>query len=67
MIEASDDGQNYTEVIPSTDYDFDPKTGNQVVIDIDNVKMQYIRLTFTKNTGAVAGQIAELEVYTNDK
>lgn len=46
---------------------FDPKTGNQVVIDIDNVKMQYIRLTFTKNTGAVAGQIAELEVYTNDK
>mgnify|MGYP000730693008 FL=1 len=66
-IEASDDGQNYTEVIPSTDYDFDPKTGNQVVIDIDNVKMQYIRLTFTKNTGAVAGQIAELEVYTNDK
>lgn len=66
-IEASDDGQNYTEVIPSTDYDFDPKTGNQVIIDIDNVKMQYIRLTFTKNTGAVAGQIAELEVYTNDK
>jgi len=66
-IEASDDGQNYTEVIPSKDYDFDPKTGNQVVIDIDNVKMQYIRLTFTKNTGAVAGQIAELEVYTNDK
>lgn len=66
-IEASDDGQNYTEVIPSKDYDFDPKTGNQVIIDIDNVKMQYIRLTFTKNTGAVAGQIAELEVYTNDK
>ena len=66
-IEASDDGQNYTEVIPSKDYDFDPKTGNQVIIDIDNFKMQYIRLKFTKNTGAVAGQIAELEVYTNDK
>lgn len=65
-ISISDDGENFTEIVPSADYKFDPKTGNEVTIPIDEVKTQYVRLTITKNTGAVGGQIAELEVYSND-
>lgn len=67
-ISISDDGENFTDLVPSADYEFDPKTGNQVVIDnFDEVKTQYVRITITKNTGATSGQVAEFEVYTNDK
>lgn len=66
-ISISDDGENFTELVASADYQFDPDTGNEVVIDIEDVKTQYVRLNITKNTGAVSGQIAEFEVYTNDK
>lgn len=66
-ISVSDDGENFTELVPMADYEFDPDTGNEVVIDIDDVKTQYVRLNITKNTGATAGQIAEIEVYSNDK
>lgn len=65
-ISVSDDGENFTELVASADYEFNPKTGNEVVIDIDDVKTQYVRVTITNNTGAGAGQIAELEVYSND-
>lgn len=65
-VSISDDGKNFTEIVPSADYVFDPKTGNEVVIPIDEVNTQYVRLTITKNTGASAGQVGELEVYTND-
>ena len=65
-ISISDDGENFKEIIPSSDYKFDPKTGNVVVIHIDEVKAKYVRLNITKNTGATSGQIGEIEVYSND-
>ena len=63
----SDDGENFTEFIPLTEYGFDPKTGNEIVIRDLEGKGKFIKITITANTGAVAGQIAEFEVYTNDK
>lgn len=63
----SDDGENFTEFIPLTEYQFDPKTGNEIVIRDLAGKGKFIKITITANTGAVAGQIAEFEVYTSDK
>ena len=65
-IETSMDGENYTELVPMTDYEFDPDTGNEITIPVDNVEAKYVRLNITKNTGAVSGQVAELEVYANE-
>lgn len=66
-ISVSDDGKEYTQLLPSANYDFDPNTGNLVIIDsFKEVKAQYVQLSFTGNTGATAGQIAELEIYSND-
>lgn len=65
-IEVSDDGENFTELVASADYQFDPNTGNEVVIDIPDVETQYVKLIITKNTGATSGQVAEFEVYSND-
>lgn len=62
-IEGSTDGKTWTEIVPSAEYKFTPKTGNFVVVDFDTVKYSYIQLTFTQNSGAGGGQIAELEVY----
>ncbi|MCR5837586.1 MAG: discoidin domain-containing protein [Lachnospiraceae bacterium] len=66
-ISVSDDGENFKEIVPSADYKFDPNTGNEVVIHIDEIKAKYVRLNITKNSGATSGQIGEFEVYSNDK
>lgn len=66
-ISVSNDGKEYTELVASADYDFDPNTGNLVVIDgFEETEAQYVQVNITANTGATAGQIAELEVYSND-
>lgn len=66
-VEISADGENFTELIPMTDYTFDPNKGNEVVIEFDEVNIAAIRLNFTKNTGAVGAQVAEFEIYSNDE
>lgn len=64
---VSEDGKNYTDIVPTADYDFDPKKGNEVVIPFDAVKARYVKVTITNNTGAKGGQVAEFEIYSNDK
>ena len=59
----SDDGNQFTNLLPPTDYVFDPATNNNIIAIRLNVKARYLRLIFSKNTQAKAGQIAELEVY----
>ena len=67
-VKTSDDGKAWKDLIPEKDYDFDPKTGNEIILkDFGNVKTQYVQVEITKNTGANGGQIAELEIYSNDK
>ena len=62
-VEIGDNGSDFTSLIPETNYEFNPlENSNTVVIKL-NAKARYLRFTFTKNTGANAGQLAELEVY----
>ena len=62
-VEISDNGSDFTTLIPEANYEFNPlENSNTVVINL-NAKARYLRFTFTKNTGANAGQLAELEVY----
>lgn len=61
---VSEDGESFTELIPSKDYDFDPDTGNEVVVEFDEVNIKAVRLEFTQNTGAVGAQLAEFEIYS---
>ena len=70
-ISVSDDGENFTEIIPATDYEFNPDTHNEVILATDDGSLeafnaQYVRLVISKNTGAKSGQIAEFEVYSKD-
>lgn len=62
-IEYSVDGESYTTLFEETSYAFDPDYGNEVVLTFDAVSMQYLRIMFTENTGASAGQLAEISVY----
>ncbi len=66
-VEVSTDGETFEELIPSTEYQFDPDTGNEVVLEFDATEVMAVQLTFTANTGAVGAQIAELEIYTEEK
>ncbi len=63
---GSSDGTTFNEVVPAADYQFDPKTGNQVIVKLPApADMRYVRLQFTKNTGANGGQISEFEIYAS--
>ncbi len=67
-IRISDDGKNFKDLVEYADYEFDPNTGNMVVIDSFKAsKAQYVQVAISSNTGAKSGQVAELEVYSNDK
>ncbi|MBR1929948.1 MAG: discoidin domain-containing protein [Lachnospiraceae bacterium] len=63
-VEVSQDGETFTELLASTDYRFDPATGNELVLEFDEVEVEAVQLTFTGNTGATGAQIAELEIYS---
>lgn len=62
-FEVSNDGTNYTEIVAKKNFDFDPKTGNQIVVEVDEVTAKYVRASISANTGAVGGQVAEFEIY----
>lgn len=62
-VEISKDGENYTELLPITEYLFDPDTANEVVLEFENTECMSVRLIFTENSGAGGAQVAELEIY----
>jgi len=64
-VEVTEDGENYTELVPMTAYEFTPDRNNEVVLELDSVNIAGIRLTFQSNTGAGGAQVAEFEVYSN--
>lgn len=61
----STDGENFTEIIPATKFDFDPNTGNRIRMDFDSVEAGFVKLVFTMNSSSRTGgaQAAEIEVY----
>ena len=62
-IQGSTDGTNYTTLVGSQGYTFDPSTGNTVTATFTSASVRYVKLTFTANTGWPAGQLSELQVY----
>jgi hypothetical protein len=62
-IAGSLDGEEYTTIVDSADYTFDPMKSNTVTIYFDSVNVRYVKLEFTANSGAPGGQIGELEIY----
>lgn len=64
-IQASTDGKSFTTVVPSTQYQFDPQTGNLVIIDIPETEASYVQFIFTQNSGTFekGGQAAEICLY----
>ncbi|HEV2345224.1 MAG TPA: discoidin domain-containing protein [Actinocrinis sp.] len=64
-IQGSTDGTNYTTLVGSAGYTFDPNTGNTVTVTFAAASVRYVKLTFTANTGWPAGQLSELQVYSS--
>ncbi len=63
-VMISNDGANFTELVPARDYTFDPNAGNEATISFDEIETRYVQLVITSNTGANGGQVAEFEVYS---
>ncbi len=64
-IQGSTDGTNYSTLVASANYTFNPSTGNTVTVTLPSASVRYLRLTFTANTGWPAGQLSELLVYSS--
>jgi len=62
-VKIGNDGSTWTTAVPEADYVFDPAANaNTVVIPVD-VTARFVQLSFSANTGATNGQVAEFEVY----
>ncbi|MCQ2981702.1 MAG: glycoside hydrolase family 99-like domain-containing protein [Treponemataceae bacterium] len=66
-VETSTDNENWTIIIPETSYQFDPAENQNTVVLPLHAAARYVRFTFTANTGATAGQAAEIELYQEPK
>ncbi|HKT01497.1 MAG TPA: discoidin domain-containing protein [Rugosimonospora sp.] len=62
-VQGSTDNANFSTLVASAGYTFDPATGSTVTIALAATTQRYLRLLITANTGWPAGQIAEFEVY----
>jgi beta-glucosidase len=62
-VQGSTDGSNFSTLVGSAGYTFNPATGNTVTITVPSTSTRYLRLNFTANTGWPAGQAAEFQVY----
>jgi beta-glucosidase len=60
---GSTDGTNFSTLVPSAGYRFDPATGNTVTVTIPSTSARYLKLAFTGNTGWPAAQVSEVQVY----
>jgi hypothetical protein len=60
---TSSDGENFTSLLASKAYTFDPKEANEVAIDLGEATARFVRLTVLGNTAWPAAQIAEFEAY----
>jgi F5/8 type C domain/Pectate lyase superfamily protein len=62
---GSTNGSSYTTLVGSTNYTFNPSTGNTVTITFSATSTQYVKLNFTANTAWPAGQLSEFQVYSS--
>lgn len=63
-ILAGNDPEALETIVPKQTLDFDPLTDNSVYVPFETpAEVQYIRFLFYANSGASAGQVAEIELY----
>ena len=61
---GSTDGTNFTTLVGSANYTFDPNANNNTVtIPFTAGTARYVRVTITANTGWPAGQLSDFQVY----
>ncbi|WP_225828380.1 discoidin domain-containing protein [Streptomyces naphthomycinicus] len=61
---GSTDGSNYSTVVGSQGYRFDPATGNTATVTLPGTaNPRYLRLSVSANTGWPAAQFSEVEAY----
>jgi hypothetical protein len=64
-VMGSTDNTNWSTLAASASYAFTPGAGNAVTINLGAPSVRYVRLNFTANSAAAAGQVAELEIYAS--
>ncbi|MCW2871682.1 discoidin domain-containing protein [Actinacidiphila oryziradicis] len=62
-VQGSTDGSNFTGIVASASYTFDPATNSTVTVNFAATGTRYLRLLITANTAWPAGQISEFQVY----
>ncbi|MEV6116097.1 discoidin domain-containing protein [Streptomyces sp. NPDC052109] len=62
-VQGSIDGSNFTTIVASASYTFDPATNSTVTINFAATGTRYLRTLITANTGWPAAQISEFKVY----
>ncbi|MFF3562616.1 discoidin domain-containing protein [Streptomyces sp. NPDC002574] len=62
-LRGSTDGSNFSDLVASHDYAFTPGNNNTVTITMTSATVRYLRVNVTANTGWVAAQLSELEIY----
>jgi hypothetical protein len=61
---GSTDGSNFSTIVGSTGYNFDPNANNNTVTITFNATIaRYVRANITANTGWPAGQLSDFEVF----
>ncbi|MBO3747869.1 carbohydrate-binding protein [Streptosporangiaceae bacterium NEAU-GS5] len=61
---ASADGSTFTTLKPSATYTFSPSSNNTVTLTFPATSQRYWRITITSNTGWPAGQVSELQIWS---
>ncbi|MCD1260015.1 discoidin domain-containing protein [Paenibacillus athensensis] len=61
-VQGSVNGSTYSTLVSSATYTFNP-SANTVTITFPSASARYVRLNFTANSGATAGQISEFQIY----
>jgi chitodextrinase len=62
---GSNDGTNFTTIVGSAGYSFDPASGNTVTVTFTASTQRYWRLNYTANTGWPVGQASEFQIYSS--
>ena len=62
-IQGSTNGTDFSNIVDSAAYTFNPTVDNSVTINFPSINTQIVRVQFTANTGWTAAQLSELEIY----
>jgi hypothetical protein len=63
-IQGSTDNSNFSTIVASANYTFDPSANNDTVtISFGTATTRYVRANITANTGWAAAQLSEFQIY----